>query len=512
MRRSIVLTLGLAAGAAALLPARPAAAHPLGNLTVNTSAGIVVGPDEVRVDYVVDLAELPTVQTMQRIDQDGDGLLSPAEADAYRTNQCATLARGLSVELASDPVRLGVAPGPTGSTVELLPGQGGLHTLRLECSLTGPAGITDHTDLRFEDRNLTDRIGWREITLNGDGTTVSGADVPTTSSSDRLRAYPTDAGSPPRQLAARATVEPGGPALTPSPGPAGRPRPVASTVQSRGADPLTSWFQRTVGDRDLTLGLAALALLVAVVLGALHSMAPGHGKTMMAAYVVGRRGTPRQVVAIGLTVAVTHTGGVLALGTIIWLSQAIAPDRVLPWLTVASGGMLASCGIALLYRRVVLGRTGHSHLHLPGLAAHGDTHSHGHDHPHPHDHDHPHPHGHDHAPAASNAPAPFRKAWLVVMGVAGGLVPTPSALVVLLGAIALHRTWFGVILVGLYGLGMAAALMGAGLLLVRLQGWLEHHWYRRPRAELVLRYLPAITALLLVGGGLSIALRGWAQL
>ena len=116
MRRSIVLTLGLAAGAAALLPARPAAAHPLGNLTVNTSAGIVVGPDEVRVDYVVDLAELPTVQTMQRIDQDGDGLLSPAEADAYRTNQCATLARGLSVELASDPVRLGVAPGPTGSS------------------------------------------------------------------------------------------------------------------------------------------------------------------------------------------------------------------------------------------------------------------------------------------------------------------------------------------------------------------------------------------------------------
>ena len=98
------------------------------------------------------------------------------------------------------------------------------------------------------------------------------------------------------------------------------------------------------------------------------------------------------------------------------------------------------------------------------------------------------------------------------MGVAGGLVPTPSALVVLLGAIALHRTWFGVILVGLYGLGMAATLMGAGLLLVRLQGWLEHHWYQRPRADLVLRYLPAITALLLVGGGLSIVLRGWAQL
>ena len=98
------------------------------------------------------------------------------------------------------------------------------------------------------------------------------------------------------------------------------------------------------------------------------------------------------------------------------------------------------------------------------------------------------------------------------MGVAGGLVPTPSALVVLLGAIALHRTWFGVLLVGLYGLGMAGVLMGAGLILVRLQDWLERNWYQRPRAAVLLRYLPAITAILLVGGGLSIVLRGWAQL
>ena len=98
------------------------------------------------------------------------------------------------------------------------------------------------------------------------------------------------------------------------------------------------------------------------------------------------------------------------------------------------------------------------------------------------------------------------------MGVAGGLVPTPSALVVLLGAIALHRTWLGVLLVALYGLGMAGVLMGAGLILVRLQGWLELHWYQRPRAALLLRYLPAITAILLVGGGLSIVLRGWAQM
>jgi nickel/cobalt exporter len=533
MRRRALLGLAASAAVAAtvLVPTHSASAHPLGNLTVNTYAGIAVAPDAVRVDYVVDLAELPTVQAQQRIDADSDGTASASEIDAYRTAECTTLASGLEISLGSDRV----AVAPASSSLRFLPGQGGLQTLRLECALRGSAHLAGRSRLTFHDTNLTDRIGWREITLNGDGTTLAGGSVRTMTVSNRLLAYPTGR-SPLRELDAKADVRPGGPALGAAPGEMGR---LPTTAQARGADPLTSWFQRAVGDRDLTVGFGLLALLVAVVLGGLHAMAPGHGKTMMAAYVVGRRGTPRQVAAIGLTVAVTHTGGVLALGTVIWLSQAIAPDRVLPWLTVASGGLLASCGLALLYRRVVLGRSGHAHLRLPGLPDHGHTHDHGHDLPHDHedhehdhggDHEHVHGHTHDHGHHLphdhdehdhdhhhhgedhQHVQDPIRRGWLVVMGVAGGLVPTPSALVVLLGAIALHRTWFGVVLVGLYGLGMAGVLMGAGLILVRLQGWLERHWYQRPRAAVVLRYLPAVTAILLVGGGLSIVLRGWAQL
>ena len=520
MRHRTLLGLAALAAVAAtvVVPTHPASAHPLGNLTVNTYAGIVVAADAVRVDYVVDLAELPTVQAQQRIDTDGDGAYRASEMDAYRTAECTTLASGLEVSLGSD--RITVASGS--SSLRFLPGQGGLQTLRLECTLRSAIHLAGRSRLTFDDTNLTDRIGWREITLNGDGTTLSGGSARTTTVSDRLLAYPTGR-SPLRELDAKVDVRSGGPALGAAPIEIGR---LPSTAQARGADPLTSWFQHAVGDRDLTLGFGLLALLVAVVLGGLHAMAPGHGKTMMAAYVVGRRGTPRQVAAIGLTVAVTHTGGVLALGTVIWLSQAIAPDRVLPWLTVASGGLLASCGMALLYRRVVLGRTGHSHLRLPGLTdhdhdhghRHGEEHEHTHDHGHVHHdhaHDHPHEHDHGHRHHGEDHPHPqdpIRRGWLVVMGVAGGLVPTPSALVVLLGAIALHRTWFGVVLVGLYGLGMAGVLMGAGLLLVRLQDWLERNWYQRPRAAVLLRYLPAITAILLVGGGLSIVLRGWAQL
>jgi len=549
------LSAGLGLGTAAvvaltLLPAGSASAHPLGNLTQNTYAGIVVAPDRVTVDYVLDLAELPTIQAEQRIDRDGDGTPSVAEQATYRAAECTTLAAGLRLRVASKPVTLN--PGTT--RLAFLPGQGGLHTLRLECALAGPVGIDGTPRVSFQDTNLTDRIGWREVTLVGDGVTVSGSNVAPATISDRLLAYPKQHGAPPRDLSASATVAPGGAPLPGGARTSSAPR-TPGTPQARGADPLTQWFQRTVGDRHLSVGLALIALVVAVVLGSFHALAPGHGKTMMAAYVVGRRGTTGQVLAIGLTVAVTHTGGVLALGTLIWVSQAIAPDRLLPWLTVTSGSLLAVCGLALLYRRVVLGRTGHSHLRLPGRPVPAHTHAphdahdhahgrHRHDHAHPvdhalhdhaaHDHaghDHAgHDHaGHDHAAddLASHAhaghagdphdaqvedPPPFKKAWLVLMGVAGGLVPTPSALVVLLGAMALHRTWFGVVLVALYGLGMAASLMSAGLILVRLQGWLERSWYQRPKAALVLRYLPAITALLLIGGGLSVIVRGAAQL
>ena len=220
MRRWVVVGLtglAVAVGASALLPARPAAAHPLGNLTFNTYAGIVVREDEVSVDYVLDLAELPTVQTRRRIEGDGDGTLSAAENNRYRADECATLAAGLTVAVSSEPVVLGVQ----GSQVRFLPGQVGLQTLRLECRLTGAARFGAGGRLGFEDTNLPDRIGWREITLAGDRTTVTGTDVPATSVSSRLLAYPTDGRSPLRQLEVSAKVEPGGPAIVPgAPAPA----------------------------------------------------------------------------------------------------------------------------------------------------------------------------------------------------------------------------------------------------------------------------------------------------
>jgi ABC-type nickel/cobalt efflux system permease component RcnA len=473
--------------AVAVVPSGVADAHPLGNLTVNTAMDVVVRPNGLAVTYVLDLAELPTVQARQQIDTDADGAVSAAEQNAWATTRCARLAQGISIN--ASPLTSDAAP-----ALAFPPGQGGLTTLRLTCAMTSPVRLGEHgTTLAITDTNETDRIGWREIVARGDRATLTSSEVPTVSPSASLTAYPSAVSSPPRQLRATVTARPGGAALA-----SAASAPALDHVQARGADGLTQRMNRLVSGHHLSAALAALAIALAFLLGGLHSLAPGHGKTLMAATVLARRGAAaRQVLTIGATVAATHTAGVLALGTVIWTSQVVAPDRVLPWLTLGSGVLLVITGLAFALQRLRGGGPVHRHGHL--AHDHHDHHDHAHhDHPH-HDHDHPH---HDHPMARQ-----VSRRWLVAMGVAGGLVPTPSALVVLLGAAALGRTWFGVVLVAVYGVGMAATLLAAGMVLVRLQSWLERYWFGSRWLGTTLRLAPMVTAGALMVGGVALAVR-----
>jgi len=236
-----------------------------------------------------------------------------------------------------------------------------------------------------------------------------------------------------------------------------------------------------------------VAVLLAVALGAAHALAPGHGKTVMAAYLVGLRGTLGQAVTIGATVTVAHTAGVLILGLVLSTTRAVASERVYPWLGLGSGLLLAAVGVGLLARA------------RPG---HGDGHPR--DHGHHHGHGHPHLHGDGHPPAGP----PLGRRGLVALGLAGGLVPSPSAVVVLLGGIALGRAWFGVALVLAYGLGMAATLTGVGLLLARLRTRLDRRLHL-PAGSLLTRLgrlLPAATASVIVLVGLALAIQGASRL
>jgi ABC-type nickel/cobalt efflux system permease component RcnA len=517
-RRRLAL-VGLLAAALLAGGAAAAAAHPLGNFTVNQYSGLRLEPRRVEVDYVVDMAEIPTFQTRQEIDADGDGTVSGLEAAAWQSATCRRLAGGLELRLGGRVVPLSVGP----SRLRFPPGQGGLSTLRLECALTAATGpLGSPSVVTFRNGNYADRVGWREITAVGDGTTVTGSSVPAVSASARLTSYPRDLlRSPLDQRAARVSLRPGGARLA-APGSApdvGRAGPAALPL---GVDRATKAFTGLVARERLGLAFGAAALLLALLLGALHAVAPGHGKTVMAAYLLGQRGGLRQALLVGLTVTATHTAGVLALGVVLSASSSLAPERLYPWLGLASGLLLISIGVSLL--RGALRRHGQHHRG-PGARRqrdgdHGQAHAHHHAHGHGHGRDHPDepPHGRaparDHARRRPERPVGWR--GLLSMGFAGGLVPSPSALVVLLGAIALHRAWFGVLLVVAYGAGMAVTLTGAGLLLVRARAALDRRAAAGPagaglgrwRLVALTQALPPLTAAVIVVVGVFLAVRG----
>jgi nickel/cobalt transporter (NicO) family protein len=520
---AVLAAILLVAGAAR------AAAHPLGNFTVNAYSGLRVGPDRLVVDYVVDLAEIPTFQARKAIDADHDGRVGRAEATGWRDRECPRLAGGLRATVDGRPVALAV----TGSALTFPEGVGGLETLRLECALAGqlPPGPSSGRSLTYADGNQEGRVGWREITAVGDRATLDAADVPPTSPSARLTSYPSDRlSSPLDQRAATLRFHPGGPPAPQAAGPAlsaadparsapepapaaadpagesptsrceaprrgsvadpemgcsGLSTPPAEPAVRGGVDRATAAFTALVGERSRAPGFVGVALLLAVVLGAAHAVAPGHGKTVMAAYLVGLRGTVRQAATIGATVTVTHTAGVLLLGVVLSTTRAVASERVYPWLGLGSGLLLAAVGLVLLVR------------------ARGGHHSHSHPHTHPHDHT-----GHHHHDR------PLGRRGLVALGLAGGLVPSPSAVVVLLGGIALGRAWLGVALVLAYGVGMAATLTGVGLLLAHLRTRMDRRLHLpagSPLARLG-RLLPAVTASVIVLVGLGLAAQGVAQL
>jgi nickel/cobalt transporter (NicO) family protein len=495
-----VVVLAVLAAALAVAGAAPAAAHPLGNFTVNSYSGLRVGPDRLVVDYVLDMAEIPAFQARQAIDGDRDGEVSDAEAAGWRDRECPRLAGGLRATVDGRPLPLRV----TTATVAFPAGVGGLRTLRLECALAAPlpAAAGPHR-LAYADGNLAGRVGWREITASGDGATLDAADVPARSASGRLTAYPEDQlRSPLDQRTATVRFRPGGPRA----GDAGEPGAAAPVGTRRGVDRATAAFTALVAERRLSPGFGLLAVALAVLLGAAHALAPGHGKTVMAAYLVGLRGSLRQAATIGATVTVTHTAGVLLLGLVLSASRAVASERVYPWLGLASGLLLAAVGLTLAARAL----TGHRH-------------------PHPHGPAHPHPHGHGsggdgHGHGGEGqgqgqglvgwGGRPLGRRGLVALGLAGGLVPSPSAVVVLLGGIALGHAWFGILLVLAYGIGMAGTLTGVGLLLAHVRGRVDRR-LAGPAGSLLARagrLLPVATASAIVVVGLALAAQGAAQL
>jgi ABC-type nickel/cobalt efflux system permease component RcnA len=501
----------LVAGAAlAVLPAGAAAAHPLGNFTVNRYDGLLVAPGRLTVDHVEDLAEIPAAQARAAIDRNGDRDMSRAELSRWAATRCRNAARDSRVLLdRHGPVV--VTPGA--GSAEVHPGQAGLPTIRVECRLVAKLPDGRQT-IGFRSAGDGQGPGWREITARGDRMTLASSDVPQASASRRLARYPSGAlSSAPDRTTAALSVTPGGaPAAADRQG-----APPPASVLPRGADRWTQALTGLVSRRELTVGFGALALAAAVLLGALHALAPGHGKTVMAAAAAaGGRNSLREVLSLGASVTITHTLGVFALGGLIAVGSAAAAPSVVAWLGVASGALVATAG-AVLVRRAWRNR-GHEHAHGHGHE-HGHGHGHGHEHGHGHGHErahgHEHGHGHTHGRSHSHDHRSLGLRSTLLLGFAGGLVPSPSAVVVLVGAAALGRAWFGLLLVVAYGLGLALTLAAAGFAAVRLGAratrlLAERSRHRGRLFSAARRALPLGTACVVLALGCGLALKGAA--
>lgn len=523
LRRPLVVAA--AVGAAVLLASPSASAHPLGNFTVNRYDGLVVEAGTLRVDHVEDLAEIPATQAQPEIERLG--------MDRWAERRCASAAQGSALKVDGRTTALSV----NSSDARVRPGQAGLDTLRVECELSAPLPEGVGLTLDFRAAGADSGPGWREITARGDRMTLTASDVPEESLSGELTAYPEKLlSSPADTTAASLEVSPGGPALAEEDE---RDAPAAS-VLPRGADRWTRALDSLVARNDLTVGFAALALFIAIGLGALHAVAPGHGKTLMAAVATARGGKARMkdVLPLAASVTVTHTLGVVALGLLVTAGSAAAPS-VIAWLGVASGALVTGAGLTLLRRawhqrahqRAHADAHTHAHVHerTPVLVG-AHTHTHGQEQAHAHEHGkeraHAHEHSHHHGGSThththggsthSHSTAPTVRGT-ILLGFAGGLVPSPSAVVVLVGAAALGHAWFGLLLVVAYGIGLALTLTAAGYAVVRLGAGASRLLERRPRwavhpvTGLVRRTAPLLSALVVVALGAGLVLKGAAS-
>ena len=455
LRRGLVALLGALALSIAVTV--PAFAHPLGNFTINRFSQVSLNGDRIDVVYVVDYAEIPAFQEKQRITDDA----------GYLDQRVRDLSSGLLLQVGARRLPLLIGD----HSVVFVPGQGGLQTMRLQILLSAAAPAAVRQSASYHDTNYPGRLGWKEVVVQQmGGATLLTSTAPSKSVSDALRSYPQDMLTSPLDVTeARFT-------FIPSPIAAALPSPLVGQG-GRSFSPLSDRLAALIAPPHLSPSLIALSLLLALALGALHALSPGHGKAVMAGYLVGARGTAPHAVGLGLTITATHTAGVFALGVVtIYAASLVTPERLYPWVTLLSGLLIVAIGSALVLSRARSAWHGRQHAGL------GDD---GHRHP------------------------GLGRGGLLALGISSGIIPCPSALVVLLAAISMHRVAFGIVLIVAFSAGLASTLTGIGLalagglpVLLRLR--------RGGRARMVAhaaRLVPVASALVVTVAGLGLTIQ-----
>jgi nickel/cobalt transporter (NicO) family protein len=474
IRRLAAVLAGVVAFAAAPAVAQ---AHPLGNFTVNRYSLVELDKGSVRVTFVLDEAEIPTFQDL-------GGQPTAARARAWAEAHVPTFARKLHLTVNGRDVPL--VPDDGAVTATLREGQGGLHCMRVTVPLSARIAGGGPFTATFSDDTFGNRVGWKEVVMRAaPGAVLTQSSASTEDVSDMLRHYPSGMLSTPLDIRTATFGYKYGTGASVS---------VAAPNGSGGESVGVSGgaFTDLVTHRDLGIGFVLVAIAVAMFWGAVHALSPGHGKSIVAAYLVGSRGTARHAAFLGMTVTVTHTASIFVLGIVtLYLSHYILPETLYPWLSVISGLVVVAMGASILVRRARRLRAASQHRH---------DHDHGRDRHHHHG-----PGGHTHAPPGGDGGAITVRSMLA-LGVSGGILPCPSALVVMLGAIAVHRVAFGLLLVVAFSLGLAATLTGVGLLVVYARRFVD----RVPSSGRLVQAAPTFSAavITLLGVGLTVQALG----
>jgi len=488
----------------------PLLAHPMGNFSISHYAGIRVEPGFIELRYLIDMAEIPTFQEMQQ-----NNFVARADDErvrAYLSKQAEAFKQALLITLNGKQLPLQIAS----QDILFSAGAGNLPTMKFglvyraevkeECTVT-------HCELEYRDANFSGRVGWKEIIASaGHGVTVESSSVPSQDRSSQLSNYPADlVSSAPQEVGARIVFRSQSARSSTSsfisqtkyattPSATAHPRrtkssalekPVAAAVPStphlaespqvgqlghhQQSTPRNS-FTELMAIKQIGFGIALLAAAIAAGLGALHALEPGHGKTIVAAYLVGSRGTVRHALLLGMIVTISHTAGVYLLGAItLYAQKYVLPDQIYPFLGVLSGILIAGMGCYLFLQRCVGVEFAHTHSHATSMAK------------------------------EPCKPGEISARQLLVLGITGGIVPCPAALVVLLSAVALHRTGFGLFLIVAFSMGLAAVLIATGLVAVYAGRIMSQLPVDGP---LVQRWLPMGSAVMITALGCVIALRG----
>jgi len=438
-----------------------AAAHPLGNFSINQYSRIEVEKSNIKLRVVLDMAEIPTFQESQAIDTDKDGSLSETELGAYAEKVTPNYISNLLLSVDGSLIELR----PIAKNISLPPGSGNLPTLRIEWDLIGdlPESLTEVSRLKFENRNNPERIGWNEIVVGrGSNINVFNSTAFGSGITDELKAYPSESLNAP--LAERTAEFSFAANAIPQ-----NAKPLQNRDGHISAPIEKDKFAELINVPEITLPIVLFGLLVAFGLGAAHALSPGHGKTVVGAYLVGSRGTFKHAVFLGATVTITHTLGVFAIGLLtLFASNYILPETLMPYLNFVSGLLVFFIGLTLFKDRLfaAAGWNTNNH-HAQEDAAHSlDEHDflvreENADTP----NDQPKVLTHTHGGSTHTHLPPKDVTWgsLLGLGISGGLLPCPSALVLMLSAISLNRIGYGIVLTLVFSFGLAATLTAVGL-------------------------------------------------